>query len=154
LNHTAGLSLPQQIQMALFSTFAILDKADAYKKLCHIIVERRFKALYQGLGLTYPADSTRAHYYIELDVMVWAQKEYGPRFAAFLRRNYECTDLLFRIARKSGVVLMPGSGFGGPPWSVRVSLANLPEDTYPQIGQYLREAAQSYVHEWQASRNN
>ena len=31
LNHTAGLSLPQQIQMALFSLFALLDTANSYK---------------------------------------------------------------------------------------------------------------------------
>ena len=33
LNHTAGLSLPQQIQMTLFSLFALLDRGDRYKKL-------------------------------------------------------------------------------------------------------------------------
>ena len=31
LNHTAGLSLPQQMQMSLFSLFAILDKENRYK---------------------------------------------------------------------------------------------------------------------------
>jgi hypothetical protein len=30
LNHTAGLSLPQQVQMTLFSLFALLDRDDAY----------------------------------------------------------------------------------------------------------------------------
>lgn len=29
LNHTAGLSLPQQVQMMLFSLFALLDTGDA-----------------------------------------------------------------------------------------------------------------------------
>ena len=52
LNHTAGLSLPQQIQMALFSAFALLDKIDSYKALCQLIVRRRFRALLDGLGLT------------------------------------------------------------------------------------------------------
>lgn len=151
LNHTAGLSLPQQIQMALFSTFTLLDKANSYKSLCQLIVRRRFHALFDGLGLTLPEDDTRAAYYVELDLMVWAEKEYGPDFAAFLRKNYECTDVLFRLAEHSGVVLMHGGGFGGPDWSVRVSLANLPEDTYPKIGQYLRESAEAYVREWKAA---
>jgi aspartate 4-decarboxylase len=150
LNHTAGLSLPQQIQMALFSTFALLDKSDSYKSLCRLIVNRRFHALFDGLSLTLPDDETRAAYYVQLDLMVWAEKEYGPGFASFLKKNYECTDVLFRLAEHSGVVLMHGGGFGGPDWSVRVSLANLAEDTYPKIGQYLREVAQSYVKEWQA----
>ena len=73
-------------------------------------------------------------------------------FARFLRKNYECTDVLFRLAEHSGVVLMHGGGFGGPDWSVRVSLANLKEDTYPKIGQYLRETAMAYVKEWKASQ--
>jgi aspartate 4-decarboxylase len=151
LNHTAGLSLPQQIQMALFSTFALLDKTDSYKTLCQLIVRRRLQALLEGLALSLPPDETRAAYYVELDLMVWAEKEYGSEFAKFLRKNYECTDVLFRLAEHSGIVLMHGGGFGGPDWSVRVSLANLPEETYPKIGQYLRETAMSYQNEWKAS---
>lgn len=154
LNHTAGLSLPQQIQMALFSAFALLDKADSYRSLCRLIVRRRFHALFEGLGLTLPDDETRAAYYVQLDLMVWAEKEYGPEFAKFLRKNYECADVLFRLAEHSGVVLMHGGGFGGPDWSVRVSLANLAEDTYPKIGRYLRETAQAYVTEWEATKKN
>jgi aspartate 4-decarboxylase len=157
LNHTAGLSTPQQIQMALFSLFARTDRADSYKMLCQLIVRRRYAALMEGLGLTPPADQDRAAYYAELDLMVWAEKVYGPDFVAYLKDNYECTDILFRLAEQSGVVLLAGGGFGGPDWSVRVSLANLPEETYPKIGHYLREAAQAYVDEWHESlqtRNN
>jgi hypothetical protein len=32
--------------------------------------------------------------------------------------------VIFRLAEHSGAVLMRGGGFGGPEWSVRVSLAN------------------------------
>jgi len=152
LNHTAGLSLPSQIQMMLFSSFTLLDKSDSYKSLCQLICRRRWHALFDGLGLTLPEDSTRAYYYVELDLMVWAKKTYGPDFAKFLRKNYECIDVLFRLAVHSGIVLMPGGGFGGPDWSVRVSLANLAEETYPKIGQYLRETAETYVKEWKASQ--
>jgi aspartate 4-decarboxylase len=152
LNHTAGLSLPQQIQMGLFSLFALLDTAKSYKTLCQLIVRRRFKALLDGVGVPLPHDEDRAYYYVELDLMRWAEQTYGPDFARFLKKNYECTDVLFRLAEKSGVVLMHGGGFGGPEWSVRVSLANLREETYGKIGQYLREAAQGYVEEWQASQ--
>jgi len=152
LNHTAGLSLPSQIQMMLFSSFTLLDKSDSYKNLCQLICRRRWHALFDGLGLTLPEDSTRAYYYVELDLMVWAEKTYGPDFAKFLRKNYECIDVLFRLAEHSGIVLMPGGGFGGPAWSVRVSLANLPEDTYPKIGEYLRQAAEGYVGEWRSTQ--
>jgi aspartate 4-decarboxylase len=152
LNHTAGLSLPQQVQMALFSLFALLDAADGYKARCRIIVRRRFKALFDGLGLEAPFDENRASYYAQLDLMVWAEQHYGPDFVRFLRKHYECTDMLFRLAEQSGVVLLHGGGFGGPEWSVRVSLANLPEETYSKIGHYLKAAAEGYVAEWKASR--
>jgi aspartate 4-decarboxylase len=154
LNHTAGLSLPQQIQMALFSLFAILDTANSYKTLCQLIVRRRYKALWDGLDLPTPPEEDRASYYAELDVMVWAEKEYGPEFVKFLRKNYECTDVLFRLAENSGVVLLHGGGFGGPDWSVRVSLANLPEETYPKIGRFLKQAAEGYVKEWKESQKS
>jgi aspartate 4-decarboxylase len=152
LNHTAGLSLPQQIQMALFSLFALLDTANSYKTLCQLIVRRRFKALLEGLGVELPPDEDRASYYVELDILRWAESVYGSDFAKFLQKNYECTDVLFRLAEKSGVVLMHGGGFGGPAWSVRVSLANLREETYPKIGKFLMEAAEGYVEEWKASQ--
>jgi aspartate 4-decarboxylase len=152
LNHTAGLSIPQQIQMALFSLFALLDTADSYKTLCQLIVKRRFSALLEGVGVPMAADENRAYYYVELDLMRWAEQTYGADFAKFLDKNYECTDVLFRLAEKTGVVLMHGGGFGGPSWSVRVSLANLREETYPKIGQYLRQAAEEYVQEWKASQ--
>lgn len=154
LNHTAGLSLPQQVQMALFSLFSLTDAANSYKTLCQLIVRRRYVALMEGLGITLPSDEHRAAYYAELDLMVWAEKMYGPEFASWLRRNYESADILFRLAEQSGVVLMHGGGFGGPAWSVRVSLANLPEDTYPKIGKYLREAAEAYVQEWKKSSDS
>ena len=99
-----------------------------------------------------PTDELNAAYYAELDLMRWAEHNYGAEFAQFLKKNYESTDVLFRLAEHSGVVLMHGGGFGGPEWSVRVSLANLREDTYPKIGQYLKEAAQGYVAEWKASQ--
>jgi len=151
LNHTAGLSDPQQIQMTLFALFALLDTANSYKTLCQLIIRRRNKAMWEGLGLPEPPPDDHAGYYAELDIMVWAEKTYGPEFAKFLRQNYECTDILFRLAEQSGVVLLDGGGFGGPKWSVRVSLANLPEEDYGKIGEYLRKAAEEYVAEWQAS---
>lgn len=132
LNHTAGLSTPQQIQMALFSLFALTDTANSYKTLCQTIMNRRHVALWDAIGLQPPADRDRT----ELDIMVWAEKNYGPEFVKFLRKNYQCTDILFRIAEQSGVVLMHGEEFGGPDWSVRVSLANHQEDTYPKIGSF------------------
>lgn len=148
LNHTAGLSLPQQVMMSLFSLQSLMDRENKYKTLTQNIVRRRLKALFAGLELSLPEDPLRASYYSELDLMVWAEKMYGTEFAEFLRKNYEPSDVLFRLAQKTATVLMFGGGFAGPSWSVRVSLANLDENVYSQIGKNLKEIAEEYLEEW------
>ena len=150
LNHTAGLSLPQQVQMTLFSLFALLDKDDRYKKLTKQIVQRRLQALWAGMKLPLPLDPMRADYYATLDIMVWAEKMHGPRFVEFLKKNYHPFDVLFALAEKFSIVLLNGSGFAGPDWSVRVSLANLPDEAYSKIGEQLTTALQVAVDAWKA----
>jgi aspartate 4-decarboxylase len=150
LNHTAGLSLPQQVQMTLFSLSALLDKDDRYKKLTQQIVHRRRQALWDGMGLEMPKDPNHSEYYTTLDLMAWAEKTHGPAFAEFLRKNYHPFDVLFALAERYSTVLMNGSGFAGPEWSVRVSLANLPEDAYPNIGKQLASVVQVAVDAWKA----
>src|SRR6202034_185435 len=54
LNHTAGLSLPQQTQMALFSLFALTDTADKYKQECRGIIARRLHALTKAMKVPLP----------------------------------------------------------------------------------------------------
>lgn len=152
LNHTAGLSTPQQVQMTLLAVFALLDRGARYKRLAREVVARRLVALYRGLGAPLPADPLRAGYYAELDLMVWAERHYGTGFAAYLERHHEPVDLLLRLAEQSSIVLMPGAGFAGPRWSVRVSLANLPEAAYARIGDALHGAARAYVREWRTRR--
>jgi aspartate 4-decarboxylase len=150
LNHTAGLSLPQQVQMTLFSLFALLDKDDRYKKLTKEIVQRRLQALWAGMNLPLPPDPMRADYYATLDIMVWAEKTHGPAFVEFLKKNYHPFDVLFALAEKFSTVLLNGSGFAGPDWSVRVSLANLPDEAYSKIGEQLTTAVQVAVSAWKA----
>jgi aspartate 4-decarboxylase len=152
LNHTAGLSLPQQVMMCFFALTHLLDKQDAYKKLTMEICHNRRDLLWKGLGLpgAPPSDPLRAWYYVEIDLMVWAKMVYGKEFVDFMVKNHEPVDFLFRLAEQSGVVLMDGGGFGGPPWSVRISLANLNDEDYAQIGNFMRKAAQQYVEAWKA----
>ena len=150
LNHTAGLSLPQQVQMTLFSLFALLDKDDSYKKLTKEIVQRRLKALWAGMNVPLHEDPMRADYYATLDIMVWAEKTHGPAFVEFLKKNYHPFDVLFALAEKFSIVLLNGSGFAGPDWSIRVSLANLPDEEYSKIGEQLEAVVQAGVAAWKA----
>ena len=152
LNHTAGLSLPQQVQMCFFGLTHLLDEKDAYKHLTMEICHKRRDLLWKGMGIPLPpADPMRAWYYVELDLEVWAKSMYGQEFFDYLSSNYEPVDFLFRVAEKSSVVLMDGGGFGGPKWSIRVSLANLNDEDYAQIGNFMRKSAEEYVSAWKAS---
>ena len=148
LNHTAGLSLPQQVQMTLFALSALLDEKDAYKQATRAIIARRLHALTKGMGVTLPEDPLRAAYYAELDLLAWAERHWGKDFADYMRANYEPTDMVFRLAEQGSVVLLNGGGFDGPEWSVRVSLANLPMEAYERIGHWLADLGQEYHQAW------
>lgn len=149
LNHTAGISLPQQIQMSLFSLFALLDEHDEYKRNCQAIIDRRLHALVKGMGVPVPKNRYAAHYYVELDLMRYIETTQSKEFADWMKANFEPVDPVFRLAQKGSVVLMNGGGFDGPEWSVRVSLANLKMDAYQQIGKWLREVMEEYLTEFE-----
>jgi aspartate 4-decarboxylase len=152
LNHTAGLSTPQQVQMALFSLHCLTDAEDAYKRDCQAIIARRLKALVEGLDVPYPADPEAANYYVELDLLSWAERNWGPEFADWMQSNFEPVDPIFRLAEEESVVLLNGGGFDGPEWSVRVSLANLRMDAYKRIGSALRKIGEEYHSQFQNQR--
>ncbi len=151
LNHTAGLSLPQQMQMSLFSAFALLDKEDRYKAKMQEIIHRRLHALWDNTGFTLVEDPLRAGYYSEIDMLVWAKKFYGDDFVAYLQKTYNPLDVVFRLANETSLVLLNGGGFAGPKWSVRVSLANLNEADYVKIGKSIKRVLEEYAKVWKAS---
>lgn len=148
LNHTAGLSLPQQTQLALFSLFALTDTGDEYKHTCRAIIARRLHALTNGMGIPLPRDPMSAHYYAELDILAFVERQWGKPFADWMQATFEPVDPVFRLAEKGSVVLLNGGGFDGPEWSVRVSLANLRMDAYEKIGDWLREVVLEYKAEY------
>jgi len=149
LNHTAGLSLPQQVQMTLFATFALIDTADDYKARTRSLLDARLERLYQALGVPLPDDPLRAGYYAEVDLLDWAHRRSGPDFASWLDAVHQPIDLLFQLADAHHVVLLHGGGFDGPRWSVRVSLANLRLEAYGEIGTALRTVFEGYLTEYQ-----
>ena len=152
LNHTAGLSLPQQTQMSLSASFAILDKENRYKNKMQEIIRRRLKALWDNTGFSLVDDPLRVGYYSEIDMLVWAKIFYGEEFVSYLKKTYSPLDVVFRLANETSLVLLNGGGFAGPEWSVRVSLANLNEKDYVKIGQGIKRILDEYAVKWQESR--
>ena len=149
LNHTAGLSTPQQVQMALFSLFSLMDTADAYKAEMKRLVRDRRATLYRSMGLVTKPDPYSAAYYEELTLDAIATQLYSEDFVDWLLKEVKTGELLYRIADEAGVVLMPGRGFGDPAPSVRVSLANLNESDYAAIGRSMRGLLDEYYTRYQ-----
>lgn len=151
LNHTAGLSTPQQVQMAFFSAFSLVDKENRYKNQTIDICHRRQRLLFEGLDLPIKENPYDASYYAEFDLLQWALKNYGAEFANYLESNYKPVDVLYKLAEESSIVLLSGGGFQGPEWSVRISLANLDDDAYSEIGTVLRKILEDFVYNWKSS---
>lgn len=144
LNHTAGLSTPQQVQMALFSLFCLMDEPDAYKQAVKRIIRRRKAVMYRAAGITESDGPNTVDYYNILDLEVLGTKIYGKAFVDWFMKTIEPQEVLFRLAKESGVVLLPGRGFGTLHPSGRVSLANLNEPDYIQIGETVRKLMDEY----------
>jgi aspartate 4-decarboxylase len=152
LNHTAGLSLPQQVMMTMFSLCEMMDAEKRYQKACMEIVQRRGKAMIDGLELKLDPNPNFDHYYGLIDFEFWAGKNIGPEAVDYLKRNIHPLDLAFRLAEAHGIVLLNGGGFEAPQWSLRVSLANLPDEAYEDIARGVRAIARGYRDAYQAAK--
>ncbi|KXV73027.1 aspartate aminotransferase [Acetobacter malorum] len=153
LNHTAGLSTPQQVQMVLFALFALMDGREAYKTALKNLLHRRELALYRDLGVPAPNDPGCTHYYTLIDLANVATHLYGTRFARWLITRVDYQTILFRIADETGVVLLPGDGFAVRRPSARASLANLNEYQYAAIGAALRRMADEYYERYKKEKS-
>jgi aspartate 4-decarboxylase len=149
LNHTAGLSTPQQVMMVLFAFQELLDRdSHLYRKECQDLVRERYEILYQALGAEPPEKECYAHYYTTIDIPVLARQRYGDEFARWLESAHEPIDFVWRLADEKSIVLMDGGGFDAPEMSIRVSLANLFKDDYAAIGKGVSELLEDYHKEW------
>jgi aspartate 4-decarboxylase len=153
LNHTAGLSLPQQVMMSLFSLAEMMDEKKSYQTACMEVVNRRAWAMIEGLGLTQSLTPNPHYdaYYGLIDFEFWARKNIGDEAVEYLKKNIHPLDLAFRLAEDHGIVLLNGGGFEAPEWSLRVSLANLPDEVYEDIGRGVRTIARGYRDAYEAA---
>ncbi len=152
LHHTAGLSTPQQVMMALFALASLTDTERGYNEAARGIVATRIGLLYSALGVDHPGDPMNTNYYATIDVPNLAEERYGPVFRHWLVNAHEPIDFVWRLAGEKGVILMDGGGFDAPKMSVRVSLANLADDAYSAIGHGISDLLAEYHDRWQSAQ--
>ena len=152
LNHTAGLSLPQQVMMSLFSLYELMDQKKLYQKACLGIVKKRVEATIEGLGIEVAPNEMFDYYYGLIDFEFWLKKYAGGQEVIdWVRENIHPLDIVFRLAEDYGIVLLNGGGFEAPDWSVRISFANLESHVYDDIGRAVREIALVYRDAYEAA---
>lgn len=148
LNHTAGLSLPQQLQMALFALNGLMDREHHYKMAAKQLIRQRYQTLYSNMGVTVKHRPNDVDYYTLIDLQQLGGSLYGPEFEAWFIKSDLGISFLFRLAEETGVVLLPGNGFEVVDTSARVSLANLTEREYASIGKFTRQVLDEYHQEF------
>jgi aspartate 4-decarboxylase len=152
LNHTAGLSLPQQVMMMLFSIGELMDARKDYQRGCIGIVKKRVEATIEGLGIDVGENEHFDYYYGLVDLEFWMRKYLDNDVVEWVKKNVHPLDPVFRLANDHGIVLLNGGGFEAPDWSVRGSCANRDDDVYESIGRAVRAVARSYVVAYQAAQ--
>ncbi|GAB6137796.1 bifunctional aspartate transaminase/aspartate 4-decarboxylase [Halanaerobaculum tunisiense] len=154
LAHTGGLSCPQQAIMALLSLFDLMDQEKSYKDMITEILDKRIKNLYSAFpeGFSYLKGGQAAHYYTLINIASLAQAEYNEEFAAYLTDNFLALDFIIKLAAEKAIICLPGAGFDGPKWTLRVSLANLYNQDYIAISQAIMDVLENYYNYYQQNR--
>ena len=152
LNHTAGLSLPQQVMMTLFSVYELMDEKKYYQKACMGIVRKRVEATIEGLDIEVPPNELFDAYYGLIDFEFWARKYVGEDVVRWMKENVHPLDIVFRLAEDYGIVALNGGGFDAPNWSLRLSFANLSDHVYDDIGRAVRAVARGYRQAYEAEK--
>jgi aspartate 4-decarboxylase len=149
LNHTAGLSVPQQLQMTLFALNGLMDRQGQYKNAAKQLIRQRYQTLYRNMGAQAEHAPNDTNYYTLIDLQELGGKFYGYEFESWFVKQDLGTSFLFRLAQETGVVLLPGKGFDVVDASARVSLANLTNIEYAAIGKFTRQVLDEYYDDFQ-----
>ncbi len=137
--------------MSLFSLAELMDTKKDYQKACIGIVKKRVEATIEGLGIEVGPNDHFDYYYGLIDFEFWARKYLDEDVVKWMKANVHPLDIVFRLAEDHGIVLLNGSGFAAPDWSVRISFANLDDHVYDDIGRALRAIARGYRQAYEAS---
>ena len=137
--------------MTLLSLSCLVDTEGSYKQRTQDIVTKRFHDFYKALGVSSPDIPLNAHYYTTIDVPRLASERYGSDFSKWIVENHEPIDFVWRLAEEKGIVLMDGGGFDAPTMTIRISLANLPDQDYVNIGRSIGDLLSNYHKRWKSS---
>lgn len=151
LYHTAGLSTPQQVLMALFSLTNLIHEGekDPYIEASKKVVDVRYNAFWKSMGIEGGHSAENAEYYTVFNIYELAEKNYGKDFRDYFENNFSYLEFEGELAGKYGVVAMDGAGMGTEEGYLRVSLANQPAENYTITGKRIAELLAEYYDKFQ-----
>ena len=136
--------------MTMFSLYELMDAKTIRRRAWTSSISACWPR--EGMGLEVPSNAHFDGYYALIDFEFWARKNLGDQAVEYLKKNIHPLDLAFKLAEAHGIVLLNGGGFEAPNWSLRVSLANLPDEAYEEIGRGVRAIARGYRERHDASK--
>ena len=155
LNHTAGLSLPQQVMMALFSRVRADGREEALPEGLHRHRQEARPGDARGARHSDPSRTSSSTTTTGSSTSSSGCASTSARTSSkWMKKNVHPLDIVFRLAEDHGIVLLNGGGFEAPNWSVRVSFANLDDHVYDDIGRAVRAVARSYRQAYEASKES
>lgn len=148
--HVAGLSTPQQVLIGLFFFYDLHDKGHGYQKEIEKILAKRMLTLYKDLHTKPHIIPLATDYYSLLNIPEIAENLYGSTARENLEKKHNYIEFMFHLARIYKTVLLPGKGFGSTTeksseWTLRASLANLPNNDYAKISKNLALCIKDFV---------
>jgi aspartate 4-decarboxylase len=143
--HVGGLSTPQQAIIGLFLFYDLHDRSHRYGLEIKAELKRRMHSLYSELKTEPDYTPLATDYYSLVYIPEVTENLYGEKARNYLMKKYEYLEFLFHLSKKYHIVLLPGAGFGADPWRIRVSLANLNNESYKKISQGLRKCIYDFV---------
>jgi aspartate 4-decarboxylase len=137
LHNITGLATPDQVQMTLFALAHLMPEGKAQRAAVRTELAARHRALLAPLEVE-PPGGNDAQYYALIDLADVVTACHGTDALTALAERADPGDIPMLLARDHGVVVMPGAGFGGLTWDVRVCLAALTLDELAAVGSAIR----------------
>ena len=129
-------------------THLVYKNEDPYIRQANHVVSQRYKVLMDTLGLPVDNQTANAKYYTLIDIQDLCTRNYDKNFANWIKENITDLEFLNDLAARKGLVLMYGPGFKAPEGTIRISLANLYEKDYKELGKRLFELLDEYYEEY------
>ena len=76
-----------------------------------------------------------------------AEVQHGKTFADWLAQQWDL-GFVFHLAEDTATVVLPGNGFAGPKWSIRIATANQDKESCANAGRNIVSVIDEYHENW------